>query len=326
MNAKNSVIINDKPVLWGVPFDNVSMNYAISKARGLILNPQSNSAQLIVTLNAIGIETAIHDEEFADVVKNASMVLADGAGLRIGMSILNMPIQERVAGIDFAEQLCRAASAEGWPVYFCGAAGDTSREAAEVLQERFPGLIIAGTRNGFFDIEDVAKELKDKLIHRHPHVFGNAKIETADDVKVAWDKLKAEEKTERISAMDGLSRAQAALISAQKISKRAVKQGFEWDCEESLYDCINSEFDEFKQAKADNDKEHMEEEFGDILFATVNLARWNKIDAEQALLRANKKFTKRFKKMEELKTKPFEDYSYDEFNNLWKQAKKELTK
>ena len=73
-----------------------------------------------------------------------------------------------------------------------------------------------------------------------------------------------------------------------------------------------SEFDEFKEATLEQDREHMEEEFGDILFATVNLARWNKIDAEQALLRANKKFTKRFKKMEEIAEKPFEDYSYEE--------------
>ena len=179
---------------------------------------------------------------------------------------------------------------------------------------------------GEFDIEDVAKELKDKLIHRHPHVFGGAKIESAEDVKVAWDKLKAEEKTERISAMDGLSRAQAALIAAQKISKRAVKTGFEWPNEESLYECIMSEFEEFKQAKQEANKEHMEEEFGDILFATVNLARWNKIDAEQALLKANKKFEKRFRKMEELAQKPLNDYSFEEFDSLWRKAKKELEK
>jgi len=179
---------------------------------------------------------------------------------------------------------------------------------------------------GHFDIEDVAKELKDKLIHRHPHVFGNAKINTAEEVKAEWDKLKAEEKTERVSAMDGLSKAQSALISAQKISKRAVKQGFEWDCEETLYECIKSEFDEFKQAKAENDKAHMEEEFGDILFAVVNLARWNKIDAEQALLKSNKKFVKRFRKMEELATKPLTQYSFEEFDQLWKIAKKEISK
>ena len=180
------------------------------------------------------------------------------------------------------------------------------------------------SEEGAFNIDDVAKELKDKLIHRHPHVFGNAHIETAEDVKKEWDKLKAEEKTERVSAMDGLSRAQAALIAAQKISKRAVKQGFEWPNEDTLYECIMSEFDEFKQAKTEGDKLHMEDEFGDILFATVNLARWNKIDAEQALLKANKKFEKRFRKMEELATKPLTEYSFEEYDKLWKQAKKEL--
>ena len=180
------------------------------------------------------------------------------------------------------------------------------------------------SENGDFDIEDVAKELKDKLIHRHPHVFGSSKIEDADKVLEAWDKLKAEEKTERKSAMDGLSKAQAALIAAQKISKRAVKTGFEWPDENSLYDCIMSEFEEFKQAKLEGDKNHMEDEFGDILFATVNLARWNKIDAEQALLKANKKFEKRFRKMEELATKPLNDYSFEEFDELWKNAKKSI--
>ena len=182
------------------------------------------------------------------------------------------------------------------------------------------------SENGDFTIEDVAKELKEKLIHRHPHVFGSAKIGSAEDVKDAWDKLKAEEKTERKSAMDGISRCQAALISAQKISKKAVKTGFEWPSEESLYECIMSEFDEFKQAKAEGDKVHMEEEFGDILFATVNLARWNKIDAEQALLKANKKFETRFRKMEELANKPLNEYSFQEFDTLWRQAKKELAK
>lgn len=180
------------------------------------------------------------------------------------------------------------------------------------------------SENGDFNLDDVAKELKDKLIHRHPHVFGNANLTTPDDVKEAWDKLKAEEKTHRKSAMDGISRSQAALMSAQKISKRAVKTGFEWPSEESLYECIYSEFEEFKQAKNENDKVHMEEEFGDILFATVNLARWNKIDAEQALLKANKKFEKRFRKMEELAEKPLTEYSFEEFDNLWNKAKSEL--
>lgn len=180
------------------------------------------------------------------------------------------------------------------------------------------------SEEGAFSIEDVSRELKEKLIHRHPHVFGNVKVNSTDDILNNWDKLKAEEKTHRKSAMDGISKAQSALMSAQKISKRAVKTGFEWPNEKSLYDCIYSEFEEFKEAEAEGDREHMEEEYGDILFATVNLARWNKIDAEQALLKANKKFMKRFRKMEELATKPLNDYSFKEYDALWKQSKKQV--
>lgn len=196
-------------------------------------------------------------------------------------------------------------------------------ELGDVLLQVLLHSQIASESNEF-TLDDVAKELKEKLIHRHPHVFGTAKINNADDVLKTWDKLKSEEKTERKSAMDGLSRSQAALISAQKISKRAVKTGFEWPNEESLYDCVMSEIEEFKEAETEKDKIHMEEEMGDILFAIVNLARWNKIDAEQALLKANKKFEKRFRKMEDLATKPLNDYSFEEFDNLWKQAKKSL--
>lgn len=180
------------------------------------------------------------------------------------------------------------------------------------------------SENGNFNIDDVAKELKDKLIHRHPHVFGNVKVKDADEVKKNWDILKSEEKIERKSVMDGISRSMSALMSAQKISKRAVKVGFEWPNEQTLYQCLYSEIDEFKQAENERNFEHMEEEFGDILFAAVNLARWNKIDAEQALLKANKKFEKRFRKMEELATKPLTKYSFEEYDNLWTQAKKEL--
>lgn len=178
---------------------------------------------------------------------------------------------------------------------------------------------------GDFDIEDVAKELGDKLIHRHPHVFGNAKVNSTDDILNAWEKLKKEEKTDRKSVLDGISKSQSALMSAQKISKRAVKVGFEWDSVDTLKDCIKSEYKEFEEAVEIGDRDSMEDEMGDIFFATVNFARWHKIDAEQALLRANKKFTKRFRKMEELATKPLEDYSFEEYDALWKKAKIELS-
>lgn len=176
---------------------------------------------------------------------------------------------------------------------------------------------------GAFDIEDVAGDLNAKLIHRHPHVFGDTKVGSTKEILENWDKLKAEEKKERKSAMDGISKSMSALMTAQKISKRAIKTGFEWPNEESLYDCIFSEFDEFKDAVKEGDKVHMEEELGDILFAVVNLARWNGIDAEQALITSNRKFEKRFRKMEELATKPLNDYSFEEFDALWKESKKQ---
>ena len=175
--------------------------------------------------------------------------------------------------------------------------------------------------NNEFDIEDVAEELSKKLIHRHPHVFGETKVNSTQDIVDNWDKLKKEEKTYRKSKLDGISKSQSALMSAQKISKKVVKAGFEWDSVESLKNCIQSEYKEFEEAVKSGDKDKMEDEMGDIFFATVNLARWYKIDAEQALLRANKKFTKRFKKMEEIKEKPLEDYTYEEYDKLWKQAK-----
>lgn len=177
---------------------------------------------------------------------------------------------------------------------------------------------------GDYDIEDVAKELKDKLIHRHPHVFGDAHVETPQDVVEKWEELKKEEKKDRLSQMDGIPSNLPALMACQKISKRAVKVGFEWDKLETLKDCIKSEYDEFFEAVASGDKSAMEEEMGDIFFATVNLSRWFKIDAEQALLKANRKFIKRFRKMEELSVKPLEEYTFDEYDRLWKQAKKAL--
>lgn len=196
-------------------------------------------------------------------------------------------------------------------------------ELGDVLLQVLLHSQIADEENAF-NIEDVAKELKEKLIHRHPHVFGSTHVSSASDVLENWDKLKKEEKTYRKSVMDGISKSQSALMSAQKISKKAVKVGFEWENEESLYECIQSEFLEFNDAKSKGDKDAMEDEFGDILFATVNLARWNKIDAEQALIRANRKFTQRFRKMEELAIKPLEEYNIEEYDALWKQAKQEL--
>lgn len=141
--------------------------------------------------------------------------------------------------------------------------------------------------NGEFDIDDVAKTISDKLIRRHPHVFGSTKVSGTDEVLKNWDEIKKTEYKNRTSALDGVVQSQPALMSAQQISKKAVKVGFEWPDYTTLKECLNSEIEEFEEAREEQNKEHMEEEFGDVLFALVNVARWNKIDAEQALIKAN---------------------------------------
>lgn len=171
--------------------------------------------------------------------------------------------------------------------------------------------------NNDFDIDEVAKGINEKLIRRHPHVFGGLEVDSVDEIVGNWEKIKQKEKPHRTSNMDGVSKAQSALMTAQKISNKAVKVGFEWDKVETLYECIFSEFKEFEEAE-DKDKE---EELGDILFAVVNLARWHKLDAEQALIKSCDKFKQRFMMMEKLASKPLEKYTFEQYEGLWKKAK-----
>ena len=174
---------------------------------------------------------------------------------------------------------------------------------------------------GDINFKDVADELNKKLIHRHPHVFGDIKVKNVDEILSNWDKLKKEEKPHRKSVLDGISKSQSALMSAQKLSKKAVKVGFEWEKDEDVLDCVYSEINEFLTAKT---KEDMEMEFGDILFALVNLARRKGIDAEVALTLSNKKFETRFRKMEEIakeKNLELEKLTLKEWDDLWKEVK-----
>ncbi len=173
--------------------------------------------------------------------------------------------------------------------------------------------------NGEFNIQDVAKMVNDKLIHRHPHVFSEEKVKDSSEVIVNWEKLKREEKKDRKKTLDGISKALPALSTAEKISKKVVNKGFEWKNIDDVYACFLGEVEEFKNAKNKKDKEL---ELGDILFSLVNLARWEGIDPESALSKANNKFIKRFNKLEEIAQKPLDNLSYEEYDALWKKAKK----
>ena len=176
--------------------------------------------------------------------------------------------------------------------------------------------------DGEFNIEDVAKLLNEKLIHRHPHVFGDKKTKDTKQILQNWEKLKAKEKKERKKTLDVIPSTLPALLCCMKISKKAARAGFEWKNEKQVIECFLSEIEEFKNAKTINNKE---EELGDILFSLVNIARWNDIDPETALSKANKKFIKRFNKLETLTEKNLNELTFEEYNELWSIAKK-LTK
>jgi len=141
-----------KPCLWGVNIDNMSLNYALARGRGMLLSPKGT--RLVSTVNALAMEEAVRNFEYHRILRRSAMVLSDGIGLLWGLRFLGMPIQERVTGIDFAEQLCRMAAAEGWPVYFLGAGGKTALTCAKAMEARYPGLVVVGARDGFFDIDD----------------------------------------------------------------------------------------------------------------------------------------------------------------------------
>ena len=154
-------IQGEKPVLWGIPIDNVSISYALSRVTGEINrfeaedDPNKDTGcSMIATVNALAMEEALNDKKYHSILKDTLLTLSDGVGIKVGLSMLGTPIQERVTGIDFTYSLCRLASMNGWPVYFLGAEGDISAKAAKILAEKYPGLIIAGARNGYFDFYD----------------------------------------------------------------------------------------------------------------------------------------------------------------------------
>lgn len=177
--------------------------------------------------------------------------------------------------------------------------------------------------NKAFCLDDVAAILCEKLIRRHPHVFSDVVVEDTNEILKNWEKIKKQEKNaqQKLSIMNDLKNLQStcSLIQAMKISKKAVSVGFEWKNRDDILKCVKSEIKEFVNAKTLEEKE---EELGDLFFSVVNLARFEKIDPECALLKANLKFVKRFQKMEEISSKPLENCSYEEFEALWEEAKK----
>jgi tetrapyrrole methylase family protein / MazG family protein len=196
-------------------------------------------------------------------------------------------------------------------------------ELGDVMLQVLLHAQIASEKNQF-NIEDVAKKICEKLINRHPHVFGDVEVNNSGEVVVNWEKIKLNEKPERKSTLDGIPKYLPALISAEQISKKAVSVGFEWPNIDMLWDTLYSEIDEFKQAAASKEKDSMSDEIGDLLFCIVNLARWHKISPEIALLSTNKKFISRFRHMEANTDKELSKCTQAELEELWQKAKKSV--
>ena len=177
---------------------------------------------------------------------------------------------------------------------------------------------------GEFELGDVIRSINNKLIHRHPHVFGSVEVKDADEVLVNWEALKKKERQKDASMLDSVPKNMPALSYSQEIQERVARVGFDWKDDDGVIDKLAEEVREFRQAES---KEQKEKEFGDLLFTLANIARRQKIDLEAALRQANRRFYKRFAFMEELCRKRglnFAELSFEEQNKLWEEAKKEI--
>jgi tetrapyrrole methylase family protein / MazG family protein len=179
-----------------------------------------------------------------------------------------------------------------------------------------------GEDEGFFAIEDVMEKLSEKMIRRHPHVFGGGTAETSDEVVANWDAIKAKEagKSERESILDGVPKGLPSIQKAYLYQKKAAKVGFDWKDIGPVYDKIMEELKEFQEARG----EEQLKEMGDLLFSVVNLARAFEIDPEEALNATNRKFYSRFRYIEKAlreKDLSFDDVTLEEMDRLWNEAK-----
>jgi len=182
-----------------------------------------------------------------------------------------------------------------------------------------------GSENGSFDITDVINGICDKLIYRHPHVFGEVKVDGASQVVENWEQLKIKEKDGNKTILSGVPNALPALIKANRIQEKVKAVGFDWEVRSQIWEKVEEEMDELKVEISANDQDKMEAEFGDLLFSLVNAARLYNIEPETALERTNRKFMKRFGYLESKTIKQgqsLKDMTLDEMNVIWEEAKK----
>ncbi len=181
-----------------------------------------------------------------------------------------------------------------------------------------------GDEKGEFDIKDVCDSLCDKLIFRHPHVFGTAEADTAGKVEQNWEQLKLKEKDGNKTVLGGVPASLPSIVKAHRIQDKARNIGFDWEEREQVWDKVNEEFNELKAEINNMDADKMEAEFGDLFFSLINAARLYKINPDNALERTNLKFIRRFNYLEE-KTKEqsrsLKEMTLAEMDEIWNEAK-----
>lgn len=182
------------------------------------------------------------------------------------------------------------------------------------------------TEKGVFNINDVADENCKKMIERHPHVFGEVNVDSVDDVLTNWDAIKRKTKGQKSTseAIDSVPRELPALMRASKIQSKAAKVGFDWDDVVGALDKLTEEIAELKEAIVQGEKEHINEELGDVLFSTVNVSRFVDIDAEESLTASTDKFVSRFKTVEKLAAEReinMNESDLETLDRLWDEAK-----
>jgi tetrapyrrole methylase family protein/MazG family protein len=174
------------------------------------------------------------------------------------------------------------------------------------------------SEEGLFDIRDSLDAINSKLVRRHPHVFGDGDAKTSGDVLRKWDEIKKTEKPDKKGLLTGVPRTLPSLVEAQQIASRAATAGFDWENVDQVFDKLNEELAELKAASSQDEKE---DELGDLLFVIVNIARFLKVDPEQALRRTNAKFRRRFGQVEQGLGKSLQDATVAEMEALWQAAK-----
>lgn len=201
---------------------------------------------------------------------------------------------------------------------------ELSKELGDLLLHIILHSIMAEERDAF-NLLDVIKKIQKKLVHRHPHVFGDVSVRGESDVIQNWEALKMDEGQKSI--LDGVPKSLPSLLRAQRIQHKASNIGFDWDNKNDVWEKVEEEFYEFKQALKSGDFEKIEEEFGDLLFSLVNAGRFENIVAEEALQKTNDKFTKRFnfiEKYAQQNKKNLKEMTLQEMDEIWNLAKKEL--